>query len=199
MPSLLSDGPSIGRREVAVRSFPRLGAVNAALVSLYFAPVWGIDALRALTSRYYGFEDRLHAAAVGYYRTLFDLGLDGLMRMSSALSAIKFVIAIGFVAYLIDFARALVVKREPNRETLDAVLVLASSAFMLWAWPALGTGDGGLIRLQATQFLLLTGAMIVLMVERHLEEGKAAAPQAPAPAYDQEKVRHALAAARLKA
>ena len=108
--------------------------------------------------------------AAGYYRALFDLGLDGVLRVSSGLAGIKFVIAIAFMAYLIDFARALVVRREPNRETLDAVLLLASIAIMLWAWPALGTGDGGLIRLHATQFLLLSGAMIVLLVERQIEE-----------------------------
>src|SRR5262245_49349358 len=153
-----------------MRSFPPLGAVNAALISLYFAPVWGGDALRALTSPYYGFEDQVHAAAAGYFRALFNLGLDGLLRASSALAGIKFVIAIAFVAYLIDFARALVMRREPNRETLDAALLLAAGALMLWAWPALHSADGGLIRLHATQFLLLTGAMIVIAIERHMEQ-----------------------------
>jgi hypothetical protein len=181
MPSPLSNGPSIGRREAAMRSFPRLGSVNAALISLYFAPVWGIDAVRALTSPYYGFEHRAHAVAAGYFRALFDLGLDGLVRTSTVLAGIKLVIAVAFVAYLIDFARALVVGREPNRETLDAVLVLAGVAIMLWAWPALGSGEGGLIRLQATEFLLLTGTMIVVLVERQVEEtarsSRAAPPQ----------------------
>jgi hypothetical protein len=153
-----------------MRSFPRLGAANAALVSLYFAPVWGADAIRALTSPFYGFEDRVHATAAGYFRALLDFGVDGLMRTASVLAGIKLVVATAFVAYLIDFARALVVGREPDRETLDAVLVLAGAAIMLWAWPALSSGDGGLIRLHATQFLLLTGAMIVIAVERELEE-----------------------------
>ena len=38
------------------------------------------------------------------------------------------------------------------------------------AWPALAAGEGGLIRVHATEFLLLSGAMIVLLVERHIEE-----------------------------
>ena len=41
-----------------MRSIPRLGSVNAALVALYFAPVWGSDGLRALISPFHGFEDR---------------------------------------------------------------------------------------------------------------------------------------------
>jgi len=156
-----------------MRTIPRLGSVNAALVALYFAPVWGRDGLSALSSPFHGFEDRMHAVAASYYRELFDLGLGGLMHTSDALAAIKFVIAIGFVAYLIDFARALAIGREANRETLDLVLLLAIMTFMLWAWPALGSGDPALIRLHATQFLLLSGAMIVILIERHLEDAGA--------------------------
>jgi hypothetical protein len=165
-----------GRREVAMRSVPSLGCVNAALVSLYFVPVWGGDALRVLTSPYNGFEDRVQATAVTYFRHLFDFGLDGLVRTSHVLAGIKFVVAMAFAAYVIDFARALVMRREPNRETIDVALVLAATAIMIWAWPALGTGDVALIRLHATQFLLLTGAMIVIMVERQIEESAAATP-----------------------
>jgi hypothetical protein len=155
-----------------MRCFPRLGAVNAALVSLCFVPAWGADALRALTSPFSGFEDRAHATAAGYFHGLFDLGMEGLVRTANVLAGIKFVVAIGFLAYLIDFARALVVGREPNRETLDAALLLAGSTIMLWAWPALASGDGNLIRLLATQFLLLMGAMIVISVERQIEDAK---------------------------
>jgi hypothetical protein len=157
-----------------MRTIPRLGSVNAAVVALYFAPVWGGEGLRALISPFHGFEDRVHAVAASYFRALLDLGLDGLMHTANVLAALKFVIAIGFLAYLIDFARALVIGRDTNRETLDLVLVLASITLMLWAWPALGSGDPALIRLHATQFLLLSGAMIVIMIERHLEEAQAA-------------------------
>jgi len=149
-----------------MRSPPRLGAVNAALISIYFAPVWGTDAFRALTSPFFGFQDRAHLAAASYYRALFDFGVEGLVRTSYLLSGLKFVVAIGFLAYLIDFARALVVGRQPNRETLDTVLALAGASIMISAWPVLGSGDGDLMRLQAIQFLLLAGAMLVIAVER---------------------------------
>src|SRR5262245_47862839 len=118
-----------------MRSFARLGTVNAALVSCYFVPVWGSDAIRALTSPYNGFEDRVHGTAAIYFRHLFDLNLDALVRTANVLAGIKLVIAGGFVAYLIEFGRALVMRREPNRETLDVVLLLTSSVIMLWAWP----------------------------------------------------------------
>jgi hypothetical protein len=111
--------------------------------------------------------------------------LDGLARTTYVLSGIKFVIAIGFLAYLIDFARALAVGREPNRETLDAVLALAGASIMLWAWPALGSGDGGVVRLHATQFLLLTSATFVIYAERQIfaeRRVEQVAERMPAPA-----------------
>jgi hypothetical protein len=80
------------------------------------------------------------------------------------------VIAAAFVAYLIEFARALVMRREPNRETVDVVLMLALAAPIIWMLPTLTLGDPALIRLQASQFLLLAGAAIVIMIERHIED-----------------------------
>jgi hypothetical protein len=159
----------------------RLGSVNAAIIAIYFAWAWGADGLRALTSPFHGFEDPVHAAAAAYMRALFDLDLTGLMHASDALAG-KFVIAIGFLAYLIDFARALAVGRDINRETLDTVLLAASIAIIFWAWPALKSGDAALIRVNATQFLLLCGAMIVLLIEHHLDETEAASSPASAQA-----------------
>jgi hypothetical protein len=151
-----------------MRSHPGLGLVNFALVSAYFVPAWGHDALRVLTSPYNGFEDSAHAAAAIYFRDVFDLGLTGLIRTSEMLAGLKMVIAAAFVAYLIEFARALATRREPNRETVDVVLLLALTACLIWIMPTVKLGDPGLIRLQATQFLLLVGAAVVIMVKRHV-------------------------------
>jgi len=87
---------------------PGLGLVNFALVSAYFVPAWGHDALRVLTSPYNGFEDRAHAVAAIYIREVFDFGLPGLIRTSEMLAGLKMVITAAFVAYLIEFARSLV-------------------------------------------------------------------------------------------
>jgi len=67
----------------------RLGSVNAAIIALYFAPVWGGDGLRALISPFYGFEDQVQATAANYFRDLFELNLAGLLRVASILAATK--------------------------------------------------------------------------------------------------------------
>ena len=149
---------------------PGLGLVNFAFVSAYFVPAWGHDALRVLTSPYNGFEDRAHAVVAVYFRDVFDLGLTGIIRTSEMLAGLKMVIAAAFVAYLIELARSLATRRAPNRETVDVVLLLGLATSVLWIVPTLKLGDPALIRLQATQFLLLVGAAVVITIERHIEQ-----------------------------
>jgi hypothetical protein len=152
-----------------MRAFPRLGLVNLALVSLYFIPVWGHEALRALISPYGGFENAAQAAAASYFREVLNLGLSGLMRASEILAVVKLVIAAAFTAYLIELARALLRRREPNQETVDIALVFALVAIPFWLVPTLTLDDPAALRLQATQFLLLMSAAIVIVVERSLD------------------------------
>src|SRR5882672_10898865 len=108
-----------------MRSRPGLGATNLALISLYFVPVWAVDAVRVLRSPFSGFDDLAHARAATFVREIFDFALDGLMLASNILAGTKRVIAIPARPYWIEFARAVAVGREPHRETLDVVLMLA--------------------------------------------------------------------------
>jgi hypothetical protein len=144
-----------------------LGASNLALISLYFAPVWSREALAALRSPYSGFDDRAQAGAAAFFRQIFDFGLDGLMQTSTYLAGAKLVMAVAFLAYLIEFMRAVAVGREPDRATLNLALGLALAGTLIWALPAMALNDGAVIRKCATQFLLVAGALIVILVERH--------------------------------
>ncbi len=83
-----------------------LGSVNLALLSFYFFPVWGRDAVQALLSPYNGLNDRVHATAAIYFSQLFDLSFGSLVVASHVLAGVKLVIAAAFVAYIIEFARS---------------------------------------------------------------------------------------------
>jgi hypothetical protein len=54
----------------------------------------------------------------------------------------------------------------------------AVASVVLWSVPALALDDVGLIRLHATQLLLIVSAVVVITIERHIEERH----MAPAPA-----------------
>jgi hypothetical protein len=150
---------------------PSLGSVNLALLSLYFFPLWGRDAGRVLFSSYSSLGDHAHTTTAIYFAGLFGLSFKGMLLTSYALAGIKLVIAAAFVSYMIEFARASVMRREADHETMDVVLILAVASIMLSLIPALAFGDGALVRLYSTQMLLVAGAIIVVIVERHLALG----------------------------
>jgi hypothetical protein len=149
------------------RSFS-LGSVNLALLSLYFFPVWGREAVRALSSPFNGLESPAHATAALYFRRLFDIGFNNLTVTSHMIAGIKLVMVAAFVAYLIEFARSLATGRATDRETTDVVLILAVAGVIMSALPALALGEAALIRLTATQMLMVAGAITVIVVDRHI-------------------------------
>ena len=148
----------------------RLGSANLALVSLYFFPVWGRDAVRALIKPFNGFDSPVHATAALYFRRLFDVGFgfNNLTATSHMIAGIKLVMVAAFVAYLIEFARSLATGRATDRDTTDVVLILAVVGVIMSAVPALATGGAALITLTATQMLMVAGAIMVIVVERHI-------------------------------
>jgi hypothetical protein len=147
---------------------PTVGSVNLALLSLYFFPVWGREAIRTMMSPAGGLADGAHTVAAIYFRQLFGLGFNGLVLTSHALAGVKLVIAAAFVAYVIEFARAWATGREADRQTIDVVLILAVVGIVIGALPALALGEAQVIRLLATQMLLVAGAITVIAVERHV-------------------------------
>jgi hypothetical protein len=170
-----------------MRSFSRLGAANLALLPLYFVPVWGADAVRTLKSPFGGFEDRVYGAMANSLQQVFGLGLDGLLGVSNVVAAIKLVAVAGLVAYGIEFARSLVMRRDVDRATLDVVLALTVVAVVTSAVPALALEEAGLIRLYATQILLVAGAVIVITVERHIGQSAPAAAAAVVREWDEDR------------
>jgi len=145
-----------------------LGSVNLALLSCYFFPVWGRDAVRALISPFNGLENPAHATAALYFRRLFDVGFNNLTVTSHVIAGIKLVMVAAFVAYLIEFARSWATGRATDRETTDVVLILAVVGIIMSALPALALGEAALIRLTATEMLMVAGAITVIVIERHI-------------------------------
>jgi hypothetical protein len=144
-----------------------LGSVNLALVSLYFIPVWGQEAIRALMSPMHGLEQRVHASATIYVGDLFSFGFSGLALTSSVLAGIKLVIAAAFAVYVVEFVRSWVTGRAPDVETTDVALILGAVGIVICVLPA-ALDNPALVRLSATQTLLFSGAIMIVAVERRI-------------------------------
>jgi len=86
-----------------------------------------------------------------------------------------------FISYLIKFARAWTRRREVDRDTIDAVLILAAANIFVGILAAMALGEASLVRLYATQMMLVAGAITVVMVERQLAPEPETAQVAAAP------------------
>jgi hypothetical protein len=165
---------------LAPRSGPNLGPYNLALAACYFAPVWGWEAIGALTSPYGGLTDPVHAGTAIRLSRLLDLAPEQLLDVASYLAAFKLVVVASLVAYVIEFSRAIVADRAPDRATTNTVLALAVAAALIWIMPALAFEPASATHAHVAQLLLVAGALIVITIERHIEEMAAAAGPAEA-------------------
>jgi hypothetical protein len=148
----------------------RLGPYNLALVGCYLVPAWGSEAMRALTSPYSGLTDPVHAAAAIRLRTFFELGPDGLVQAANGLAAFKLLVVASLVAYLIEFARAVVSDRAPDRATVNVVLIFTVAAVAIWIMPALAFDGAAAKHAHVAQLLMVASALFLLTVERHVDE-----------------------------
>jgi hypothetical protein len=158
----------------------RLGPYNLALVACYAAPTWGTEAIKALTSPYGGLVDPVHAAAAVRLRTILNLPPERLLDVANWLAAFKLVVVAALLAYVIEFGRAVLSNRAPDRATTDTVLALAVVAVATWIMQALVFDPTAVTQAHVAQLLMVAGALIVSTIERHIEDMAAAAEVAEA-------------------
>jgi uncharacterized membrane protein YwzB len=162
----------------------RLGPYNLALVACYAAPTWGAEAIKALTSPYSGLIDPVHAAADVWLRAILNLPPERLLDVASWLAAFKLVVVAALLAYVIEFGRAVLSDRAPDRATTDTVLGLAVVAVAIWILQALVFDPTAVTQAHVAQLLMVAGALIVSTIERHIEDMVAAAQLARANAAE---------------
>src|SRR5262245_35038479 len=160
----------------------RLGPYNLALVACYAAPTWGAEAIKALTSPYGGLIDPVHAAAAVRLREFLKLPPERLLDVANWLAAFKLLVVAALLAYVIEFARAVLSDRAPDRATTDTVLALAVVAVAVWIMQAIVFDPIAVTEAHVAQLLLVAGALIVSTIERHVEDMEAEAKLAGASA-----------------
>ncbi|MBI4274772.1 MAG: hypothetical protein HY659_08750 [Rhizobiales bacterium] len=143
-----------------MRHLPNALHIIAGAIALYFALVWGADAVRILASPIYGFEDSSFARVVYGVGRLFGLGPMGLANAAAFLAALKLAVAIVFMLLVLDRVHCLR-GRNPDHEMLQAaLLLLLLSAEIVGVSAALG-GAKNIASLPSAQ-LFLAGAITAL-------------------------------------
>jgi uncharacterized membrane protein YwzB len=86
------------------------------------------------------------------------------------LAAFKLVVVAALLAYVIEFGRAVLSDRAPDRATTDTVLALAVVAVAIWIMQAIVFDPTAVTQAHVAQLLMVAGALIVSTIERHIED-----------------------------
>jgi hypothetical protein len=139
-------------------------------LSLYFALLFGIGAVRALLSPLSGFEDFATAEIALAIARTFRLGANGLAVVGASVGAAKLAVGGFFFLYLIErLAHAWRGTAIAEHDTLEVALLCAGVLTAVLAMPAWSAADYALVRAHLANLMLITVIAGVSYYEREAE------------------------------
>ena len=155
----------------------RISTFNGALLAAYFIPTWTIIAFRTATSPVHGFYERANVSVALYLNDYLQVTAADLTRFAWLLTLGRLTVAAFFIVFLVQITRPALRKAGECDEALGIALGIGSLISFAGMLMASKVGETAALRLHATEFLLLLGTAIVLLVERPAETGKLALQQ----------------------
>jgi hypothetical protein len=146
----------------------KLSNVTVALivgVALYFTLVWGLDAVRMLSSPSYGLEDVWRSQFVFVIGSYVGLGPLGLLKLAAFFAALKLAVAAVCAVHVLDRLRAFI-RGKADSEVLEGALILVVLVNIIAVGPSVWSQNVELVREEALQLLLAAVGAALCLVER---------------------------------
>jgi hypothetical protein len=147
----------------------RISTFNGALLAAYFIPTWTIVAFRIATSPVHGFYERANISVALFLNDHLQVAATDLTRFAWLLALGRLTVAAFFIVFLVQITRPAMRKAGECDEALAIALGIGSIISFASMVMASQVGEAAALRLHATEFLLLLGTGIVLLVERPAE------------------------------
>jgi hypothetical protein len=154
----------------------RISSFNGALLATYFIPTWSIVAFRIAASPVQGFYERPNISVALYLNDHLQVAAADLTRFAWLLALGRLTVAAFFIVFLVQITRPAMRKAGECDEALGIALGIGSLISFAGMVMASQVGEMAALRLHATEFLLLLGTGIVLLVERPIQAEKADLP-----------------------
>jgi hypothetical protein len=155
------------------------GAATAIIlaIALYFALIWGNEALRSLMSPTYGLDDVWRSQFIFAIGGLFHLSPVGLIKLAAFFATLKLAAAVICAVHIVGRARAFM-GGKADTEILEAGLILIVVISIASVGPAVWSHNANLVREATIQLLLATAATGLCIVERSSGGNRAATARA---------------------
>lgn len=143
------------------------GAATAIIlaITLYFALVWGYDALRVLTSPSYGLDEVWRSEYIFIIGRMLDLGPVGLIKLAAFFGAVKLAVAGVCAWHIVDRFRCMI-SGKANADILEGGLILIVAISIMSAGLAARSGNGEIVREYVIQLILACLATALCIAER---------------------------------
>jgi hypothetical protein len=150
----------------------RISSFNGALLAAYFIPTWTIVAFKIMISPIHGFYERPNISVALFVSDHLQLAAMTTIRLAWLLALGKLTVVAFFAIFLVLITRASIRKTGGCDEALSMALAIGSIISFASMLMASQVGEPEALKVHATEFLMLLGTAIVMLVERP------AAPQA---------------------
>jgi hypothetical protein len=161
----------------------RISTFNGALLASYFIPTWTIVAFRIMISPIHGLYDQPNISLALFMSDHFQLAAVSMVRLAWLLAFGKLTVVAFFALFVVLITRASIRKTGGCDEALALALGIGSLISFASMVMASQVGETAALRLHATEFLLLLGTAVVMLVERPVRRDTETAlrlPQSPA-------------------
>jgi hypothetical protein len=143
----------------------RISSFSGAMLAAYFIPTWTMVAFRIMISPIHGLYERPNISVALYISDHLQLAAITTIRLAWLLALGKLTVVAFFATFVVLITRASIRKTGGCDEALAIALTIGSVISFASMLMASQVGEAEALRLHATEFLMLLGTAIVLLVE----------------------------------
>jgi hypothetical protein len=158
----------------------RISSFNGALLAAYFIPTWTILAFRIMVSPVHSFFERENVSAAFFASDYLHLAATGMVRTAWLLALSRLVVVAFFAVFVMLLTRSVIRRTGGCDEALGVALGIGSLICFCMMVMASLVHEPEAMRLHATEFLMLIGTAIVMLVDRPAEQRAEQGAETPA-------------------
>ncbi len=147
----------------------RISLFSGLLLAAYFIPTWAVVAYRIMISPVQGLFERPNVAVAFFVSDHLQLASLATVRVAWLLALSKLIVVAFFALFVLFALRTLIRKTEGYREPLAIALTIGSVISFASLVLASKVGEVEALRLHATEFFMMLGTAVVMLIERPSE------------------------------
>ena len=143
----------------------RIGSINGAVLAAYFIPVWGMVAYSIMFAPVHALYEQPNISAALFVSDHLNVAGMNLVRLAWLLALVRFAVIAFLAVFLVLLCWPSTRKSGACDEALGIAIGIGSLLSFVCMLMASQVGEGGALRLHASELLLMLGTAVVLVFD----------------------------------